>query len=82
VAACRTCGGDGRVPLTRCPSFYVGPRERFAVEAAVMFLDTQCLPFEGAWTDMPATLMDAILIVGEERADIQRREQERVSGKV
>lgn len=75
-AYCRTCSGEGLLPLVRCPWSYVGPRERAVVEA-VIWLDAHALPYGLGWGELPASFVDALELVAHERLDIQRRERDR-----
>lgn len=71
---CTACGGSGELGLDRCESSYVGPRERFVIDAVVM-LEAGIAPFPGSLGDWPATFVDAIYLVASERGRILREAQ-------
>lgn len=67
---CAVCKGQGRVPVRRCPSKMVGPREVFALQCADM-LRAGHLPIAGSFGDWPATLWDAVQLVSQVRARVE-----------
>lgn len=68
---CLACRGEGRLGLDRCESHYVGPRERFVVDAVVM-LEAGVAPFPGELGEWPAPFVDAVHLVASERGRILR----------
>lgn len=75
-AECAVCDGTRRLPLMRCPWSMIGRRERFVVECAVQ-LDASLPPWPDlGWLEWPATFVDALRIVAQERAEIRERRKD------
>lgn len=74
---CKTCGGKGTLPLTRCPYVYCGVREQFVVQAA-SFGEVGMRPWqETGWSEYPANFLDALMLVLVEKSEIEQERMRR-----
>lgn len=83
VADCRTCSGEGQVPVHRCPNRFVTADTEAACRGAVL-MESGLLPGSGGWLDQSATMLDAMTVAGaalrhwrDVNAERARREAER-----
>lgn len=76
---CPVCAGSRRIPIHDCPWKLIGEREAFVCQA-VSHAEINVMPFHGlGWAELPATLFDAMQLVGKVKGEIERKEMERGS---